>query len=421
MNVQIITIGDEILIGQIVDTNSAWMAELLNSNGASITKIYSVSDTSQAIQSSLSNALESEDCDVVLLTGGLGPTKDDITKKALAELFDTELVFHEATYERILSLFKRWNRPTTPAHREQCYMPAKATILRNKMGTAPGMWFEEGGKVIVSMPGVPYEMKYLMEYEVVPRLVQLFPVKQVVHQTILTAGEGESRIAARIEDIENGLPAHIKLAYLPNLGKVRLRFSGIGTDKEALEAEIAAKVKAVEDRIPELIFGYGTDTLEARIGVMLKELGKTLGTAESCTGGYLAHRITLVPGSSAYFKGSVIAYSNEIKEKLLGVAPETLEQFGAVSEQTVREMVQGTLDLLQVDLAIAISGIAGPTGGSPEKPVGTIWLAVGDRGQITTHLLHAGKDREKNIQYSTAHALNFIRRFLLEQYSSTSI
>ena len=416
MNVQIITIGDEILIGQTIDTNSAWMGEQLNSNGATVNKIYSIPDTNEAIQNTIKTAL-AEDCDAILITGGLGPTKDDVTKKALAELFETELVFNEATYERIVGLFKKWNRSTTPAHREQCYMPANATLLKNKMGTAPGMWFDYQGKVIVSMPGVPYEMKYLMEHEVIPRLKEQFPVKQVVHKTILTAGEGESRIAAQIEDIESSLPDNIKLAFLPNLGQVRLRFSGIGTDRDLLEAQINAKVQAVEERIPKLIFGYDKDTLEAAIGRMLKEYGKTIATAESCTGGYLAHQITSISGSSAYFQGSVIAYSNRIKEQILNVQAETLAQHGAVSEQTVIEMVKGTLALLKTDIAIAISGIAGPTGGTPEKPVGTIWIAIGDQDVVKAYRVHAGKDRLKNIQYTAVHALNYIRLFLQEQYS----
>lgn len=414
MKVQIITIGDEILIGQIVDTNSAWMGEQLNKHGASVEKISSVADTASAIQSAMQIALN-DDTQVILLTGGLGPTKDDITKKTLADLFQTELIFHDETYQRILSFFKKLNRSTTPAHKEQCYMPKNATILRNKMGTAPGMWFEYNNKVIVSMPGVPYEMKYLMEHEVIPRLTERFPVKPIFHKTILTAGEGESRIAVRIEDIEANLPENIKLAFLPNLGQVRLRFSGRGDNIDRLEQAINAEVDQVKKRIPELIFGYNKDKLEEVVGQMLKAQNKTIATAESCTGGLLAHKITSIAGSSAYFQGSIIAYSNTIKSNLLKVADDTLEQHGAVSEATVKEMVQGTLNLLHTDIAIAISGIAGPTGGTPEKPVGTIWIAIGDNKRIKTRLLHAGKNRIKNIEYTASHALNMIRLFLLEE------
>lgn len=419
MNIQIITIGDEILIGQIIDTNSAWIAQQLNLIGAAISKITSVSDTAPAIQSALKIGLK--EADVVLLTGGLGPTKDDITKKALADLFNVEMVFDQPTYDRILGLFKKWGRTSTPAHREQCYMPANAQLLPNKMGTAPGMWFEYEGKVVVSMPGVPYEMKYLMEKEVIPKLKTRFPSQPIIHRTIQTAGEGESRIAARIETIEASLPTHIKLAYLPNLGRVRLRLSGTGSDQQALEEEIDQYVEAVKKEIPELIFGYEEDTLEIVIGRLLKERGLTIATAESCTGGYLAHRITSISGSSAYFMGSVIAYDNAVKSQLLKVKNATLETYGAVSEQTVREMVSGTLELLNTDVAIAISGIAGPGGGTPDKPVGTIWLAIGHKGKTETLLLRAGKDREKNIQYTANYALNLIRKFVTEQFQAIAI
>ena len=419
MNIQIITIGDEILIGQIIDTNSAWIAQQLNLIGAAISKITSVSDTTAAIQGALTPGLK--EADVILITGGLGPTKDDITKKALAALFNVDMVFDQPTYDRILGMFKKWGRTPTPAHKEQCYMPANAQLLPNKMGTAPGMWFEYEGKVVVSMPGVPYEMKYLMENEVIPKLLTRFPAKPIVHRTIQTAGEGESRIAARIEGIEMSLPAHIKLAYLPSLGRVRLRFSGTGADKQKLEKEIDQYVKAVKREIPELIFGYEEDTLETVIGQLLKERGLTIATAESCTGGYLAHRITSISGSSAYFMGSVIAYDNAVKSQLLKVKNATLDTYGAVSEQTVKEMVSGTLALLNTDIAIAISGIAGPGGGTPDKPVGTIWLAIGHKDQTQTLLLHAGKDREKNIQYTANYALNLIRKFVTEQFQAIVI
>ena len=419
MNIQIITIGDEILIGQVVDTNAAWMAQKLNLQGAAVSKISSIADSADAIQFALEEALQT--ADVVLMTGGLGPTKDNITKKALADFFGVKMVFHQATYDRILGLFKKWGKSPTPAHHQQCYMPENARLLSNKMGTAPGMWFEYKGKVVVSMPGVPYEMEYLMENEVIPKLVTTFPIQPIVHRTILTAGEGESRIAARIEHIEAALPNHIKLAYLPALGMVRLRFSGTGKSIEVLEREIEACVAAVKKCIPELIYGYQEDTLELAIGNMLRQHGLTIATAESCTGGFLAHRITTVSGSSAYFKGSIIAYANEVKTNLLKVKETTLEQFGAVSEQTVVEMVQGTLDLLNTDIAIAVSGIAGPTGGTPEKPVGTIWIAVGNKDRIKTLLLHAGKDREKNIQYTAIYALNMIRLFLSEQFKALLI
>lgn len=411
MKVQIITIGDEILIGQIIDSNSAWMAQQLNLIGASIEQITSISDTNDAIQNAMQQA--SQSADIVLMTGGLGPTKDDITKKSMAAYFGAEMVFHEPTWERIEKLFQRWGRSTTPAHREQCFMPENATILKNKMGTAPGMWFEFDHTVFVSMPGVPYEMKYLMEFEVLPKLKEVFQSKPIAHRTILTVGEGESRIAARIESVENSLPDHIKLAFLPNLGNVRLRLSGIGEEEGLLNQELDKYQAEIEKLIPELIYGYDTETLESAIGKLLLKDQLTIATAESCTGGFVAHKLTSVSGSSAYYMGSVVAYDNQVKIKQLGVAESTLKAHGAVSEATVIEMVKGAVKLLGTDIAVATSGIAGPGGGTEEKPVGTIWIAVGNKDRVQTKLVKAGKDRVKNIQYSSVYALSLVRQFLL--------
>jgi len=416
MNVTIITIGDEILIGQTIDTNSAWMGKQLNLAGAHVGRILTVGDELGDIIRGLEQGLG--DSDVILMTGGLGPTHDDVTKKALCEFFGVDMVFHQATYDRILRLFEKWGRSTTEAHRQQCYMPANATLLHNKMGTAPGMWFEHDGKVVVSMPGIPYEMQYLMEHEIIPRLIRFFPGHPIVHRTILTVGEGESRIAQRIADIEENLPKNVKLAFLPNLGKVKLRLTGKGPDKPALEALLEAKTKEIAARIPELIYGYEEIALEDALGLMFRERRLSLSTAESCTGGYVAHMITSVPGSSDYFKGSLVAYANEVKMNQLKVSPDTLEQHGAVSEATVKEMVAGAIELLKTDVAVAVSGIAGPGGGAPDKPVGTVWLAVGNNKTVKTRLIHAGKNRLKNIEYSSVHALNLIREFLLETYPS---
>lgn len=414
MKVHILTIGDEILIGQIIDTNSSWMAKELNLIGAQVVGKSSVSDQFDDIQSGLETALNK--ADAVLITGGLGPTKDDITKKALADFLGVEMQFHEPTWTRIQQLFQRWGRSTTPAHREQCFMPAKADLLHNKMGTAPGMWFEREGKVVVSMPGVPYEMKYLMTHEVLKRLQARFPGRPIAHRTILTVGEGESRIAARIEAFEQSLPPHIKLAFLPNLGQVRLRLSGVGSDQVRLEVELDEKARELVSLIPELVFGYEDDQLEAVIGRSLQERSLTLSTAESCTGGFLAHRITSIPGSSAYFQGGVVAYANEIKQNLLGVSADTLEKYGAVSEETVREMVAGAIKTLQTDIAVATSGVAGPGGGTAEKPVGTVWMAVGNSEKIETRKWQIGKDRLKNIEYSSVQALDMIRKFVTKNY-----
>ena len=417
MNVNIVTIGDEILIGQIIDTNSAWMGQQLNLVGAKVSGIHSVSDTKEGIINALQNGLKQ--ADVVLLTGGLGPTKDDITKKTIADYLGTTLIFHEPTWEIIEELFKRWGRSTTPAHKAQCLMPANAQILRNKRGTAPGMWFEVDGKIIVSMPGVPHEMKYLMEVEVIPKLVDYFPGKPIAHRTILTVGEGESRLAARLEAIESSLPSFVKLAYLPNLGNVRLRLSAVAENGEDIESVLDEKAKAIEAEIPEFIYGYGTETLEEAAGKLLKKRGLTVATAESCTGGFLSHKITKVSGSSAYYKGSIIAYANETKQQQLDVKASTLAQYGAVSEETVKEMVTGVLKALNTDIGISISGIAGPGGGTPEKPVGTIWLAIGNKDHIETRKLQISKDRFLNIQYTAIQGLNMIRQFVHKYYPTT--
>lgn len=414
MTAHLLTVGDEILIGQIVDTNSSWMAQQLNLIGASVVKKSSVSDDLEAIQAGIREGFAA--ADVVLMTGGLGPTKDDVTKKAIADFFGVELKFDQPTYDRIVRIFEQFGRTIKESHRIQCFLPSNATILFNKMGTAPGMWFEHKGKVLVSMPGVPYEMKYLMEYEVIPNLQKRFPGRPVAHRTILTVGVGESDIADRIADFEDSLPPHIKLAYLPNLGQVRVRLSGTAEDLAALNQELDEKAKELSDIIPEIIFGYDTEQLEAVIGQMLRKRGLKLGIAESCTGGYLAHRITSIPGSSDYFMGGLVPYTNDLKMKLLDVKSDTLEQFGAVSEQTVIEMVQGALPLLETDIAIAASGIAGPGGGTEEKPVGLVWIAVGNKEKIVTHKILSGKDRDKNIHFAAIMALNVLRQFVTEQY-----
>lgn len=414
MKVHLITIGDEILIGQIVDTNSAWMARQLNQIGATIRGITSVADRHDAILNGIQQVLP--DVDIVLLTGGLGPTKDDITKQAIADLLGMPLAFHEATYERLEKFFQRIGRTPTPAHRTQCMLPAEALVLPNNMGTAPGMWFSHQGKVIVSMPGVPYEMQYLMTKEVLPRLQQQFPGRAIVHLTLRTAGDGESRIAQRLESIEAGLPEHIKLAYLPSLGQVRVRLSGMAKDGQTLQREVDHYAEQIRVQLGDLIYGQDEDDLESVLGSLLRKRGLSLATAESCTGGYIAHLITSVAGASDYFWGSIIAYDNRVKRNILQVREATLQEHGAVSEATVVEMAKGALQVLGTDLAIAVSGIAGPGGGSEEKPVGTIWMAVANRqGRVTTHRMQGGEDRMKNIQYAGSIALNLVRKFALQQ------
>ena len=409
----ILTIGDELLIGQTIDTNSAWMGEVLNNLGIEVIEKIAISDTKDGITSALSRAIDKGD--VVLITGGLGPTKDDITKKVLAEYMGMGMRFDEPTYERIQRLFERWGRSTTEAHKEQCFMPERAQLLENKMGTAPGMLFDHENTMIISMPGVPYEMKYIMENSVLPLLKKTFKEQAIFHHTILTAGEGESRIADKIEHIVDAFPNHISIAYLPNLGSVKLRLTARGEDEVVLEKEVLQFGQEIESVLGELVYGYGKDTLSSVIGTLANEKGMTVGVAESCTGGLVSNKLVLTPGSSSYFQGSAITYSNALKNKILGVKLDTLKTFGAVSEETVREMVLGANEHLGVDVSVAISGIAGPTGGSEEKPVGTIWIACGNENKMDTLKLRAGKNREKNIEYASNYALNVLRKFLKAQ------
>ncbi|MBP7273705.1 MAG: competence/damage-inducible protein A [Saprospiraceae bacterium] len=411
MNCIIITVGDEILIGQIVDTNSAWMAQQLNLQGLRVSEIISVSDTHQAIMSALAAA--QKNADIVLMTGGLGPTKDDITKKAIADYFGVGMYFHEPTWEWIQSIFQRLKRPAKDIQKVQCLIPDNATPLHNKMGTAPGMWFESDNTVLVAMPGVPHEMRYLMEYEVLPRLRKQFSGVPVVHRNIMTAGAGETDIAERIRTVEDALHESVKLAYLPALGEVRLRFTGVHEDATWLNNYLNEQVQQVKKLIPELVYGYDNDTLETVVAALLMQQHKKLASAESCTGGYLSHRIVAHAGASTYFLGGVVCYVDELKMKLLGVKESTLATFGAVSEQVVTEMVNGALQHLKADVAVAISGIAGPNGGTPDKPVGTIWIAVGDVNTIKTLLLKGRTERQQNIHYATTVALNMLRIFLM--------
>ncbi len=418
MDVYLLLIGDEILLGQVVDTNSAWLGQQLALHGYRVVGKMAVPDERAAILAALDWAAQR--AQLVITTGGLGPTKDDITRGALAQYFGSELVFHQETYERIRAYFARIGKPVPESARQQATLPQKAVLLTNKVGSAPGMWFERAGEVFVSLPGVPFEMQYLMSEEVLPRLRKRFPGKPLAHRTLRTAGEGESTIAKRLEAFEEALPAHLRLAYLPSLGQVRLRLSGtwphaeVPPDaEERLRAEVDAYADQLRALLPDLVFGVEEDTLEQVVGRLLQERGLLFGSAESCTGGYVAHLMTSVPGSSEYFAGSVVAYSNALKTQLLGVRPETLERCGAVSEETVREMVAGALQTLGVQVALAVSGIAGPSGGTPEKPVGTVWLAVGDRARIVAQKHVFARDRVKNIQLAATFGLNMVRKFLL--------
>lgn len=414
MRAYILTIGDEILIGQVTDTNATFMAEALNVEGYEIVEHLSVADTREGIRNGLDRALAV--ADVVLMTGGLGPTKDDITKKVLAEYVGTELGFHQETWDRLVKLYARFGREAGPHHRVQCDLPVVATVITNKVGTAPGMWLEHEGKIIVSMPGVPYEMNYLVEQEVIPRLVA-GNVSQNRQRslTILTAGAGESTLAEAIEQAEDALPKHVSLAYLPNLGTVRLRLTTRGVDEVVMQAELKKHKEEIEATIGEYVYGYGKEDLALAVQHRMQKSNLTLSTAESCTGGAIANMITCHPGSSGHFRGSVIAYDNEVKSMLLGVPKELLVQHGAVSKQVVEAMAKNVRLALKTDYSVATSGVAGPGGGTEEKPVGTIWIAVAGPDGVRSRLLSSGKDRMRNITYTVHQALDMLRRRLDEK------
>lgn len=408
---EVITIGDEILFGQITDTNTQWISTELTNIGIRTTRKSSVGDDQQAILAILREA-ESR-ADVILITGGLGPTKDDITKKTLCKYFDTELYINEDALAIITSFFVKRGRPMTELNRQQAALPKNSTYIANHWGTAPGMWFERNGKVFISMPGVPFEMKSLMTNALLPKLKVFFKTPVIEHKMLRTVGIGESFLAERISDWEDNLPPHIKLAYLPSFGQVKLRLTATGNDLEQLQKDNQAEVDKVLPLIKEFVFGYDNDEMETVIGRLLKERSQTVATAESCTGGYVSHLITKVAGSSQYFLGGVVSYSNDVKINELGVKPETLAAHGAVSEQTVVEMAEGVRQRLKTTYGIAASGIAGPDGGTDEKPVGTIWLACAGPSGTVTHKLQLGKYREQNIQFTGIYLLNLLRKQIL--------
>ena len=417
MKAEIITIGDEILIGQIVDTNSAWMGQQLNLLGIEVYQVTSVHDSHDHILKAFSEA--EQNADLVLITGGLGPTKDDITKKCLCEYFDTELIFHPEVLEHVRSLLSSRNVVINQLNQDQALLPASCSVLHNSAGTASGMWFKRNNTIFVSMPGVPFEMEAIMTEEVFPRLAKLGITQSIVHKTVLTIGLPESMLAEKIEKWEDALPDFIKLAYLPNQMMVRLRLSGYGTDEAAITDEIDKQVKELLTIIPELVFGFDDDNLGVALGRMLVESGKTLALAESCTGGNIAHFMTSNAGSSAYFKGGVVAYSNEIKNRLLEVPTELLESFGAVSQEVAEAMALGAQKALNTDYAVSTTGIAGPDGGSDEKPVGTVWITVAGPSGVTSKKYIFKHNRERNIIRTTHTALNLLRIFILNENSAS--
>jgi nicotinamide-nucleotide amidase len=419
----IITIGDELLIGQTIDTNSAFIAQELNKIGVWVRRRVAVGDVYDDIWHALEE--ERESSSIIIITGGLGPTADDITKPLLCDYFGGKLVVNEEVLEHVKYLFEKIYRrpgPMLQSNLKQAEVPDVCTVLHNSRGTAPGMWFsshsegehlkDAGKRIFVSLPGVPHEMKGLMMEQVIPRLLREFTMPVIIHRTVFTSGQGESMLAEMIKHFEAALPPFIKLAYLPGYGMVRLRLTTTGTNKKELEDEINRQFEQLKVLVKDYLVSDTDEPMEVVIGRLLKAKQQTMGTAESCTGGYIAHMITSVPGSSAYYKGSVVSYANETKENILDVKKETLKTYGAVSEETVKEMAAGAIKKLNVDYAIAVSGIMGPDGGSAEKPVGTVWIAAGNKTTIVTRQLHLRFDRERNIRQTAHMALDFLRKFI---------
>jgi nicotinamide-nucleotide amidase len=461
VNASIITIGDELLIGQTIDTNSAFIAQELNKIGVWVRRRVAVGDVWDDIWNALDE--EGRQSDIIIITGGLGPTADDITKPLLCKYFGGKLVIDEKVLEHVKYLFEKVFRrpgPILERNLKQAEVPDNCIVLHNARGTAPGMWFgsptplwgdlataqsqliedpskkkfqlkekfsksgdsgmvssplgKPDGAIFISLPGIPHEMKGLIINEVIPRLKETFTMPAIVHLTALTFGQGESFIAELLKDFEAALPSHIKLAYLPNYGLVKLRLTSIGEKKEDVEKELTPWFKKLQELVKEHLVSNEDEGLESVIGKILKAKHKTIATAESCTGGYIAHLITLVAGSSAYYKGSIVSYANDAKENILGVHHDTLTTVGAVSEETVKQMVQGVINKMDVDYAVSTSGIMGPDGGSKEKPVGTVWIAVGNKQKVEAKKFNFRFDRARNIAMTAGNALNFLRKFILE-------
>ena len=411
MNAEIITIGDELLIGQVVDTNSAWLGQQLTFNGIRVRQKTAVSDSPAHIIEAITAAAKQSD--IILLTGGLGPTKDDLTKQTLAAHFGMKMRLDEDVLQHIIALFRRFGREITETNRTQAEVPDGCEVVPNPNGTAPGMWFDRNGKIYVSMPGVPYEMKAMFSDAVLPKLRQRFSLPAIYHRTVMTQGIGESWLSDALEQWEASLKAvNIGLAYLPSPGMVRLRLTAYGDDKAALQAKVDAKIAELPALIGKYIFAMEDTSLERVVGEILSERNQTFVTAESCTGGYVAHLITSVPGSSQYFLGSTVTYANEAKSSLLGISQDLITSNGAVSEEVVKAMAKNVREKLGADYAISTSGIAGPSGGSEEKPVGTIWIAIASKSGVEAKVFQFGDNRERNIVRSAQSALMMLYKQL---------
>ena len=410
----IITIGDELLMGQVIDTNSAFIAKQLNSIGITLKRRVAIGDDKDEIINALER--EKKDASIIIMTGGLGPTADDITKPVLCKYFGGELVVHQQTLEHITNLFENvLKRPMIERNIKQAEVPNVCNVLENKVGTAPGMLFEKDGVSFFSLPGVPYEMKWLMENKVIPFLAEKNTETFIEHQTLITFGVGESFIAEMLVDFENNLPKNIKLAYLPNYGLVRLRLTGYSNNKENLSATINQQFNQLKILVKDILMVDEDISIEALIGKLLKEQNKTVSTAESCTGGYISHLLTSVAGSSEYYEGSIISYSYAAKEKVLHVEKNILEEFGAVSEQTVSLMAKNVLELMNTDYSIAVSGIMGPGGKTADKPIGTVWMAVASKQKVVTKLFRFRFDRKKNIEQTATNALILLRELIVDK------
>lgn len=409
MFAEIITIGDELLIGQVIDTNSAWIGQELNKIGIEVLRVVSIRDREKEIIEAIDDAMKR--VNIVLVTGGLGPTKDDITKQTLCKYFQTELVFSEEVFENIKRVLAG-KIPMNALNKSQAMVPKDCTVIQNPVGSASVSWFERDDRVLVSMPGVPQEMTTVMTESILPRLQEKFKTDVIMHQTFLVKNHPESVLAEKLEPWETALPECIKLAYLPKLGIIRLRLTGRGQNEEKIKTLLSIEKGKLEEILGEDIVSEEDVPLEVLVGELLKMKKLTVSTAESCTGGSIAARLTAIAGSSEYFNGSVVAYSNDVKMSLLHVSPDTLRQYGAVSEETVIEMVKGAMEALKTDCAIATSGIAGPGGGTPDKPVGTVWIAAGYKNEIHTYKQETNRGRAMNIERAGNNALLMLRDLL---------
>ena len=407
MKADIITIGDEILIGQIIDTNSAWIAARLGEIGVSIRRKYSIGDRREEIIEAVNESLAKSE--VTIITGGLGPTKDDITKRVLAEVFDSEMVCDKETYERVERMMAARGIAFNDLNKGQAMVPECCTVLPNHKGTAPGMWFERDGHVVVSLPGVPFEMESLMTEEVLPRIQSHFALAAVVHKTAITYGLAESMMAEHIAAWEDALPPYLHLAYLPSPSQLRLRLSAYDMEREQAEKEIDEQFAKLLPLLGDYFVGWGDTTVQSAVAELLLKEGATLSSAESCTGGVIASKFTAMSGASEYFWGGVVSYDNSVKENLLGVSRKNLEQYGAVSEQVARQMAEGVRKACGTTYGVATTGIAGPTGGTPEKPVGTVWMAVATPTHTVAKVVVHGKVRAVNIERAATAAINMLR------------